>query len=133
MADISAAASPRRSLGLLLPVSRDDRFSDDRRSNRNNLKRAVLGDDPRVNFPICLQSGAATCSEGFVKCFLRVPQAIVGLYCSCNAAQASKGNFQKTFYRTSHPRLYLNQFLVTKAILTGSKAPIFARYLNTIR
>ena len=35
---------------------------------------------------------AATCSEGFVNCFLRVPQA-VGLYCSCHAAQASKGNF----------------------------------------
>ena len=37
--------------------------------------------------------------KGFVKYFLRVPLA-VGLYCSCNAAQASKGNFQKTFYKT---------------------------------
>ena len=46
-----------------------------------------------------VQSGAATCSEGFVKCFLKFTQA-VGLYCSCNAAQASKGNFQKTFYKT---------------------------------
>ena len=34
-----------------------------------------------------------------VKCFLRVPQA-VGLYCSCHAAQSSKGNFQKTYYKT---------------------------------
>ena len=40
--------------------------------------------------------GAATCSEGFVLFFLRVPQA-VGLYCSCHAAQASKGNFHNTY------------------------------------
>ena len=39
-----------------------------------------------------LEDGAATFSEVFVKCFLRVPQA-VWLYCSCHAAQASKGNF----------------------------------------
>ena len=38
-----------------------------------------------------LQSGEATCSEGFVKCCLIVPQA-VGMYCSCHAAQASKVN-----------------------------------------
>ena len=37
--------------------------------------------------------GADTCSKGFVNCFLRVPQA-VGLYGSCHAAQASKGNFK---------------------------------------
>ena len=42
---------------------------------------------------IGILGGAATCSEGFVNCFLRVPQAVVGLYCSCHAAQASKGNF----------------------------------------
>ena len=57
-----------------------------------------------------LQSGAATCSEGFVKCYLRVPQA-VGLYCSCHAAQASKGNFQKTCNKTfrtcCRPRLHI--------------------------
>ena len=39
---------------------------------------------------ICLsaniQCGAATCSEGFVKCFPRVPQAI-GLYSSCQRKQ----------------------------------------------
>ena len=40
-----------------------------------------------------VQSGAATCSDGFRKCFLRVPQAD-GLYCSCHAAQARKENFQ---------------------------------------
>ena len=43
-----------------------------------------------------------------VTCFLRVPQA-VGLNCSCHAAQASKGNFQKTcyktFFSTCRPRL----------------------------
>ena len=33
-----------------------------------------------------LQPGAATCSEGFVKYFLRVPQA-VGLYCNCRATK----------------------------------------------
>ena len=33
-----------------------------------------------------LQSGATTCSEGFVKYFLRVPQA-VGLYCNCRATK----------------------------------------------
>ena len=46
-----------------------------------------------------IPGGAATCSKGFVHFFLRVPQA-VGLYCSCHAAQASKGNFYKTFYKT---------------------------------
>ena len=41
---------------------------------------------------VCTVPGdAATCSEGFVYFFFRVPQA-VGLYCSCHAAQASKGN-----------------------------------------
>ena len=46
-----------------------------------------------------IPGGAATCSEGFVYFFLRVPQA-AGLYCSCHAAQASKGNFHKTFCET---------------------------------
>ena len=46
-----------------------------------------------------IQSGSATCSEGFVQCFIRVTQAI-SLYYSCHAAQASKLNFQKTFYKT---------------------------------
>ena len=48
---------------------------------------------------IDLQSGAAGCEKGFVKCFLRVSQAI-GLYCSCQAAKLSKGNFQETLYKT---------------------------------
>ena len=39
-----------------------------------------------------LQSGAASCSEGFVNGFLRVPLA-VGVYCSSHAAQENKGNF----------------------------------------
>ena len=56
-----------------------------------------------------IQSGAAGWGKGFLTCFLKVPQAI-GLNCSCHAAQASKGNFQKrcyeTFYTTCGPRLY---------------------------
>ena len=44
------------------------------------------------NSGLNIQSGAATCTESFAKCFLRVPQA-VGLYCSCHAAQASEANF----------------------------------------
>ena len=46
-----------------------------------------------------LPGGAATCFEGFVNFFFESSQA-VGLYCSCHAAQASKGNFQKTCYKT---------------------------------
>ena len=41
-----------------------------------------------------IQSGAATCSEGLVTCFLRVPHA-AGLYCCCHADQANKGNMKK--------------------------------------
>ena len=43
--------------------------------------------------------GAATCSEGFVKKCLRVPQD-VRLYCSCHAAQANMGISWKTYYKT---------------------------------
>ena len=46
-----------------------------------------------------MQSGASGCEKSVVKCFPRVPRAL-GLYCSCRAAQVSKGNFQKTFYTT---------------------------------
>ena len=57
---------------------------------------------------LLLQSGAAGCVKGFVTCFLGVPKA-VGLNCSYHAAQVSKGNFQKTcyktFYTTCRPRL----------------------------
>ena len=55
-----------------------------------NLITDILGAETRV--VTYLLGGAATCSEGFVNVFLRVPQA-VGLYCSCHAAQASRGNF----------------------------------------
>ena len=52
-----------------------------------------------------IQSETSDCEKGFV----RVPQA-VGLNCSCRAAQVSKGNVQKTFYKTFfttwRPRLY---------------------------
>ena len=64
---------------------------------------------PNVEYVISVLGGAATCSEGFVNYFLRVPQAVV-LYCSCHAAQLSKGNCQKTFYKTfgksGRPALY---------------------------
>ena len=41
---------------------------------------------------LLILGGAATCSEGFVNCFLRVPQA-VRLYYSCHTTQA-RGNFK---------------------------------------
>ena len=57
-----------------------------------------------------LQSGAAGWGKGFETCLLRVPPA-VGLNWTCHAAQASKGNVQKTcyktFYSTCRPRLYV--------------------------
>ena len=56
-----------------------------------------------------LHSGAATCRKGFVKCFLRVPQA-VGQHCSCHATQECNGDLQKTYIKTvstsCRPRLY---------------------------
>ena len=68
--------------------------------------RKPEGVSDRLAYAACMalryiHSGAATCRRGFVTCFLRVPQA-VGLFCSCNAARASKGNLQKTeslFYK----------------------------------
>ena len=54
------------------------------------MQRFQVGNEIRVTCNVL--GGAATCSEGFVNYFLRVPQT-VGLYCSCHAAQASKGNF----------------------------------------
>ena len=65
------------------------------------------------NTPTCCKIhslGAAGWGKGFVTCFLRVPRA-VELTCSCHAAPASRGNFQKTcyktFYSTCRPRLYI--------------------------
>ena len=46
-----------------------------------------------------LVSVPCTLWGGCVICFLRIPQAI-GLYCSCHAALSSKGNYQKTYYKT---------------------------------
>ena len=43
-----------------------------------------------------VQSGASSCKKGFVQFFLRVTQTVC-LYCSCPAAQASKGNLKNTF------------------------------------
>ena len=52
-----------------------------------------------IKCPKRYQVGQLLVPRGFVKCFLRVTQA-VGLYCSYTAAPASKGNFQKMFYKT---------------------------------
>ena len=49
-------------------------------------------------------------SEGFVKYFLRAPRD-VGMYCSCHAAQASKGNWQKTYYKTCWTSCRPTQYL----------------------
>ena len=49
-------------------------------------------------YKLSIQGYSSGHGKGFV-CFLRVPQA-VGLYCSCHATQASKGNFQKKIYKT---------------------------------
>ena len=77
--------------------------------------------------PHNLQSGAGTCFEGFVTCFLRVPQA-VGLYCSCHGPQASKGTFQtkhyKTFATSCRPRLYLNHRFESKISAQCLELPI---------
>ena len=43
--------------------------------------------------------GAATCSEGFVICFLKVPLAFLGSMAAAVPAN-SLGNSQKTFYKT---------------------------------
>ena len=49
--------------------------------------------------------------KGFVRFFLRVPQA-VGLYCSCNAAQAGKRNCQKTLKQNISLDLMNNPILI---------------------
>ena len=79
--------------------------------------------------------GAATCSEGFVYFFLKVPQA-VGLYCSCHAAQASKGNFKKKILQNlrnkwpPHPvedcRLHL--FQKSDSLEIGCRSPSTLRF-----
>ena len=65
-------------------------------------------------FPDMYQVGRPLVLRGFGKCFLRVPQA-VGLYCSYTAAPASKGNFQKIYYKTfgtsGRPTWYNNVYL----------------------
>ena len=55
--------------------------------------------DQNQNIKKLVPSGAATCSEGFVKCFMIVPQAVGQLHCSCQGAQEGKGKwrFQKTY------------------------------------
>ena len=59
----------------------------------------MLNDVKCISKRCFIQGAAAGCVQGFKKCFPRVPQA-VGLYCSCCAAQASRGNFQKTLSKT---------------------------------
>ena len=72
-----------------------------------------------IDFDIYIQSGAATCSEGFATWLLRVPQA-VGPYFSCHAAQSSEGNFQKNRLQN------LRNKLSPKTVKVDKLAPIFA-------
>ena len=55
--------------------------------------------------------GAATCSKGFVLCFLKVPLACLGSMAAAVQLN-SLGNSWKTFYKTLGtsccPRLYLH-------------------------
>ena len=62
-----------------------------------NIK--IQSKDQNQNIKKIVPSGAATCSEGFVKCFMIVPQAVGWLHCSCQGAQEGKGKwrFQKTY------------------------------------
>ena len=46
-----------------------------------------------------IQPGRSGKGKSFVRCIQRVLQAVV-LYCSCRAAKPTRGNFQKTFYKT---------------------------------
>ena len=53
-----------------------------------------------LSFHVCQSTGwGGHLFRRFCKKFSKSSQA-VGLYCSCHAAQASKGNFQKTCYET---------------------------------
>ena len=76
------------------------------------------------------QLGRPLVLRSFFKCFLRVPQA-VGLYCSCHAALSSKGNFQKTYYKTfgtsGRPTWYNDVFLQENELHLG----IFENQGNT--
>ena len=60
----------------------------------------ISTDDVQVRMMrLAVQSGASGCEKGFFKYFLRALQAIE-LYCSCHAAQISRRNLKKTFYKT---------------------------------
>ena len=58
-----------------------------------------------------IHSGAATCSGGFVKCFLSVPLACSGSMAAAVQAAQRPGNSQKTCFKTfgtsCRPRLYI--------------------------
>ena len=77
-----------------------------------------------------LVSVPCTLWGGCVICFLRIPQAI-GLYCSCHAALSSKGNYQKTYYKTfgtsGRPTWYNDVFLQENELHLG----IFENQGNT--
>ena len=45
------------------------------------------------------QVGAAACSEGFVKCFLRVPR-LLGCTAAAMLPKQARGTFKKTYYKT---------------------------------
>ena len=77
------------------PVTRPSSPRSSPTSNRGTswTGTAPLGNEAEFEL-WTVQSGASTCSEGFVTSFLRLPPG------RCYAAQASKGNFQKTYYKT---------------------------------
>ena len=96
-------------LRILLSCFRARTSADDRLTTAADAAVASVFRASIVRPRTSLQSGAATCWEGFVTCFLRVPQA-AGLSCGCHAAQASNGNFETTYYEifgtSCCPRLY---------------------------
>ena len=59
----------------------------------------MAGTKLTVCIDVYLQGGAATCSEGFVICFLKVPLACLGSMAAAIQPN-SLGNSQKTFYKT---------------------------------
>ena len=68
------------------------------------------------------QSGAETCSEAFVICFLKVPLACLGRMAAA-VQPKGLGNSQNTFYNTfgtsCRPRLYIYASFVVDIYVSG--------------
>ena len=68
--------------------------------------------------------GAATCSEGFVICFLKVPLACLGSMAAA-VQPNSLGNYQKTVYKTfgtsGRPTQYIVEFLHYRSKMSSFK------------